>query len=75
MSLANQNPSAKYHFDENFKATALGGMVLWQQAARKLDLYRTMDLYMPDPGAQTLTVLIRKNSSDRQFPCVGSFPA
>ena len=56
MSLANQNPSVKYHFDPSFKATALGGMALWQQAARKLGLYRALAQYVPDPGAQTLAV-------------------
>ena len=56
MSLANQNPSVKYHFDENFKATALGGMALWEQAARKLCLYRAVHEHLSDPRAQTLTV-------------------
>lgn len=56
MSLANQEPSVKSYFDSSFKATALGGMALWQQAARKLGLRRALDRYIPDPRAQTLVL-------------------
>lgn len=56
MSLANQLPSVKYHFDPAFKPTGIGGMALWHQAARKLGLQRALAKFVPDESAQTVVV-------------------